>query len=128
MTTLHPQIISFFEARMSEHSCVERFTRMAVTGEYLYEVERTGGRKPVTVFLSDAYRFGEADYLGRPTQLRRGDFILVARPEAGFDKALIDRARLDGIGLGQIRKFMGALNHTPPCDYIPKEEKDDEHD
>jgi hypothetical protein len=66
MATLHHTIIEFFEARMSKHSRVERYTRMPIADEYVYTIERKGGFGSVNVFLSDAYRFGRADYVPRP--------------------------------------------------------------
>jgi len=111
VATLHHTIVSFFEARMTKHSRVERFTRMLIADEYVYAIERTDGFGSVNVFLSDAYRFGRADYVGRPNQITRGDFILIARPEADFDVSLVERARKNGIGIGKIGKLMGALNY-----------------
>lgn len=75
---------------------------LAGSVEY-YRVERKGA-------FSDAYRFGLADYLGRPSSIGRGDYILVARPEADFDTDLLERAVKDGIGLGKIGAFMSTLN------------------
>src|ERR1700732_1802655 len=116
-TTLHYSTINFFEARMSGHSRVERCTRIAGVNEYLYTIERKGGLTSVNVFLSDAYRYGHADYVARPKQLKRYGFILIARPESSFDHTLIEQARLDGIGIGKIGKLMGALNSSNVCDY-----------
>jgi hypothetical protein len=123
MTTLHRQIVEFFESRMATHTCVARCTRMNVADEYIFSIERKDGLGPVKVLLSDAYRYGYADYLARPKQIRHGDFIIVARPEADFDEKLVERARQDGIGIGKISKFMGALNRRLVCDYTSPEEK-----
>jgi hypothetical protein len=119
MSTLHHSTITFFESKMSTHTKVRRFTRNAtVPNEHIYEIERKDGLPSVTVLLSDAYRFGHADYLGRPPCIRRGDYILIARPEADFDASIIKPATKDGIGLGKIGTFMGALNSTDPSIYI----------
>jgi hypothetical protein len=116
MTTLHHTNIHFFESRMSEHSRVQQCTRnLAVADEYIYDIERKDALPTLRVWLSDAYHFGIADYLGRPSCIRRGDFILIARPEAIFNS--IEKANKDGIGIGNIRHFMGALNYRMPSDY-----------
>ncbi|MGB8898891.1 MAG: hypothetical protein WCC90_06440 [Methylocella sp.] len=122
-TTLHYSIVNFFETRMANHNRVQRYTRISVADEYIYKIDRSAGLKSVNVFLSDAYRYGYADYLARPKHIRRGDFILIVRPEAGFDEAITERARKDGIGIGKIGKFMGALNTPAMCNYISPEER-----
>jgi len=120
MTTLYPTHVEFFTQRMSEHSRVDRFTRLQIADEYIFRIERRDGLPAVNVLLSDAYRFGIADYLGCPSTIRRGDYILIARPEGGFDSAVAKRAKEDGIGIGKIAAFMGALNFRTPSDYRPK--------
>jgi hypothetical protein len=109
---------------MASHSRVNHCTRIAVADEYIYKIERTDGLKPVRVFLSDAYRYGYADYLGRPAQIKRGDFILIAKPEAAFDVDLSERIRQDGIGIGKIGRLMGSLNVANICDYVSPEERE----
>jgi len=126
MTTLYHSIVKFFEDRMTAHSCVTRLTRLDVPGDYIFAIERTNGRKVVNVFLSDAYYFGEADYLGRPKQIKRGDFILIARPEGGFSCSVAARAKEEGIGIGAIGRLMGALNVALPSDYMSPEERERE--
>ncbi|QAY96869.1 hypothetical protein CWB41_14940 [Methylovirgula ligni] len=111
---------------MGEHNCVSEYTRLDVANEYIYQIKRTAGRSTVRVFLSDAYDFGLADYLGRPRKLRSGDFILIARPESKFDGDLVERAKKDGIAIGQIGKLMGALNLNDMSSYKSPEEKERE--
>ena len=111
--------ISFFEQRMQEHGCVERCERLLTTDEdeYVYEIARTEGRPRVGVYIADAYEYGLADYLARPRRLSAGDFILIFSfgPEIRHD--VIERARQDRIGLGNIGKLMGALNLTDVWKY-----------
>jgi hypothetical protein len=97
---------------------------MNVANEYLYSIGRRDRLPSVVVLLSDAYRYGSADYVGRPKQIGPGDFIIIARPEADFDAALVERARDDGIGIGKIAKFMGALNWRNVSEYVSPEEKE----
>jgi hypothetical protein len=110
MSTLYPTVVQFFMTRMNEHSCVGTVTRLSIPDEYIYKIERENYLPDIHVFLTDAYRFGLADYLGRPSCISRGDYILIARPEASFDTGLIERAAKDGIGIGKIGRLMGALN------------------
>ena len=111
---------------MAEHNCVAAWTRLDVANEYMYRIRRTEGRRDVIVMLNDAYRFGLAEYIGRPELIQRGSFILIARPEAGFDDAVLERAREDGIGVGSIKKFMGALNRDDVSTYKTPEESEAE--
>lgn len=122
-TDLKPSVLAFFTARMTEHSRVRSFTRLAVEEEYIFEIRRRDELPNLNVHVSDAYDYGIVDYLARPREIGRGDFILIARPEAKFDRSLIARARNDGIGIGMIGKFMGALNLREPCKHIPKDER-----
>jgi hypothetical protein len=105
MTTLHYSIINFFESRMASHSRVERCTRLNVPDEFVYSIERKDNLGSLKVFLSDAYRFGRVDYISRPREIRRGDFILIARPEADYSDDVTERAQSDGIGIGKIGKL-----------------------
>lgn len=122
-TDLKPSVLAFFTAKMDEHSRVNSYSRIVVEEEYIFEIQRRDGLANMKVHVSDAYDYGLVDYLARPKQIGRGDFILIARPEATFDHSLIERARTDGIGIGMIGKFMGALNLQEPHRYVPQSEK-----
>ncbi|HEY8696418.1 MAG TPA: hypothetical protein VIM02_02280 [Rhizomicrobium sp.] len=124
MSTLYYTIPKYFEARMAEHNCVAACTRVEAGDEVVYRIERTNGRKSLLVFLSDAYSFGQAEYLGRPTIIRRGDFVLVARPEGGLGDVSLERAKNDGIGIGKLAKLMGALNMDDVSRYRTPEERE----
>lgn len=117
--------VRFFIERMESHSCVEQCRQLNDQSEYLFEIERKGGHPPVTVHLSDAYSYGYWEYLSHPPRIRRGDFILIARPEARFDESLVKQARKDGIGIGSIRKLMGALNREKIWQYELPEDRPD---
>jgi hypothetical protein len=121
---LHPTILSFFLDRMAEHTIVVSCTPLPNDDDYLFEVARRCGMAPVLVHLSDAYRYGEVDYLTRPSQLKRGSFIIVAKPEGDYAEELVNQAREDGIGLGNIGKFMGALNRREVWKYESPEERE----
>jgi hypothetical protein len=103
---LHYSIITFFESRMETHSMVASYRRMKNKPEYVYELERNKYGDYVRVWLTDAYVFSEMDFLNRPSELREGDYILIARPES---MGWIDTSDLK-IGIGKIGEFMGALN------------------
>jgi hypothetical protein len=108
---LHYLVIKFFKERMSEHSQVRGFTEIQDDNEILYRIERVGDLPSLTVHLSDAYRYTMHDYYCKPAVLQSGDFILIARPEADFGEEIVVTAARDGIGIGNIAKFMGALHH-----------------
>jgi hypothetical protein len=122
-TNLKPSVLGFFNARMAEHSRVSLHTRTPRADEYVFEIQRKDGLPTINVHVSDAYDYGLVDYLARPKQIGRGDFILIVRPEARFDRSLIERARKDGIGIGMIGKLMGALNLEDVYKYVPQDEK-----
>jgi hypothetical protein len=75
------------------------------------------------VHLSDAYDYGQWEYLSHPREIGRGDFILIAGFNSRFDESLVELARKDGIGIGVLAKFMGALNLPELWKYKSPEEK-----
>jgi hypothetical protein len=123
MTALHHSTIRFFESKMSVHNRVMRWTRLPDNSYVLYRIERTNDLDNCNVFLSDAYNFGYADYIGRPEIIGIGDYVIVARPESSFDMGLIQEARYDQIGLGRIGAFMGALNSSRIWEYVSPDER-----
>ena len=103
--------ISFFVARMKGmKDIVEALEPIPDAKDYLYRIKRRK-RSPVIVHLSDAYSYGEADYDARPTQIKKGAFILIALPHGDYDEDLVTRATKDGIGVGKIADLMRALNY-----------------
>ena len=92
--------------------------------EFIYFIKRARNMSDVLVWLSDAYTFGMADYLGRHQQVKKGDFILIARPESGFTDDVLVRARQEGIAIGKIGKLMGALNLPDMSKYFTLDEKE----
>ena len=110
---LTPSIVTFFLARMGEHNRVASY-RQIEADECLFELSRNDGLPNVTVHLSNAYEYTDGEYIARPSQIGRGDFVLIARPEAIWNDdvpmQIVETARGDGIGIGKIGKLMGALN------------------
>lgn len=118
---LHFSIIRFFRSRMSEHSRVDSFDDISTEEFIIYRIDRRGGLSPVVVWLSDAYCFTQAEYLGRPKRPKI-DYILIARPEATDSEPFSDD--WSGIGVGNMAGFMGALNKPRVCEYSPPQETD----
>ena len=101
---------------MNSHGQVESFRRMPISDEIIYEISRRKFGDVVRVWLTDTYEFGQGDFLNRPHELRRGDFILIARPEA-FSYMQSDEH--SQIAIGKIGFLMGALNHRQMWRYVP---------
>ncbi|MFL6759643.1 hypothetical protein [Sphingomonas sp.] len=121
---LHPSILQFFQERMSSHSNVLNLADVSTAEDYLFKISRAKQGDSLLVWMSDAYFFTDMDFHNRPAVLTTGDFILVAKPEAGFhvDDGLIE---LEGIGVGQIGKLMGALNLAKPWEYLTPQEREE---
>ena len=122
---LHWQHINFFTTRMDEHNLVKNWHPIEHQDEYLFNVTRTLNRvqSDVLVHLSDAYRYGMAEFFARPKQLKPGSFVVIAMPHASVDDAVIEKAKGYGIGIGFIGKFMGALNYQNIWEYMTPDEK-----
>jgi hypothetical protein len=110
---------------MNEHSCVARWEPLDNEYEYLYRIIRTRGQPDVRVHLTDAYEYSRAEYLSRPGEVtQRNSFIILGLPHAHeATPELIAEARSEGIGIGKIGKFMGALNSRNVSTYETLEER-----
>ena len=110
--SLRSEHISFFTARMEEHSRVSKWEVIANKHEYLFKIRRrlSGSENDVIVHLTDAYRYGLAEFFARPNQLRTGSYVVIGMPHASADPDVIEEASEHHIGIGHIGKFMGALN------------------
>ena len=122
---LHRQHINFFMTKMDEHNLVTNWHPIENQDEYLFNVSRTLRRvqSNVVVHLSDAYRYGLAEFYTRPKDLGTGSFVVIAMPHASVDDAAVEKAKEHGIGIGHIGKFMGALNFKNIWEYMTPEEK-----
>jgi hypothetical protein len=116
---IHYTNIKFLEAKMTEHDCIASFERADIGDDVVYRIERTGQRKSLNLFYSDAYEFGPAEYLARPRSIGRGDMILLT-PAAKIGGDVTERSQKDGILVGHFREFMGALNWSDVSKYKPK--------
>ena len=128
MAQLHIQIFEFFEARMGQHSAVRSVRHWRDQDRnYFAEIARND-RGAVNVFLTDAYDFGIAAYYSRPTNVKRGWYILIARPESDYTLSAYRGAKADGIGLGKIGDLMGALNKDDVSEYTPLQVQEEEQE
>ena len=93
--------------------------------EYLFRIRRTlsGSESDVIVHLTDAYRYGLAEFFARPKQLRAGSYVVIGMPHADADSEVIEKAKKHRIGIGHIGKFMGALNSTKIWEYMTTDER-----
>ena len=122
---LRPEHLKFFTARMNQHSRVMRCELIANQNEYLFRVRRTLGESmnDVIIHLTDAYRYGFAEYFTRPRQIKAGSYVVIGIPHADAAVDVIEAAREDHIGVGHIGKVMGALNLKNVWEYMTPEER-----
>ena len=122
---LRPEHIRFFTVRMSEHDRVSNWLPIENQHEYLFRVRRKlrGSESDVIVHLTDAYRYGLAEFFARPKQLRPGSYVVIGMPHAGADPEVVEKAKEHRIGIGHIGKFMGALNYKKIWEYMTPEER-----
>ena len=120
---LNPQIIKFFVQRMTDHSAVVTCRLIDDEENFLFYIERNNELPDLTVHLTDAYFYGVHDFLSRLKILNRGDFVLIARPEGSFGDDVVEMAKPLSIGIGQIGKFMGAINRPKCWEYVTPDER-----
>ncbi len=123
---LRPGHLGFFTDRMGEHSLVTNCVLIENQHEYLFKIRRTlsGSESDVIVHLTDAYRYGLAEFYARPKQLRAGSYVVIAMPHADADDEVIEMAKKHRIGVGKTGKFMGALNCNNIWEYMTPEERE----
>ena len=122
---LRREHIAFFTARMNEHNLVSIWQPIANKEEYLFKIKRriSGAEEDVIVHLTDAYRYGLAEFFARPDQLRADSYIVLGMPHADAALEVIELAKKHRIGIGHIGKFMGALNYRNIWEYMTPEER-----
>lgn len=120
---LHPSIRTFFLGRMDEHDAVSAVDLLPDDDDILYELRRARFGDTITVWLSDAYLFTDADFHNRPGNIGAGDYIIVGKPEGGISVDY-DLIRQYNIGVGKIGKFMGALNFPETWRFLTAEERE----
>jgi hypothetical protein len=120
---LHYTIRPFFEKRIAEHSAVASCVLLPCEQEFIYRISRARYEDEVLVWLADQYHFTDMDFYNRPRQLRPGDYIVIAKPEAegGASPELIRQYR---IGVGKLGMFMGALNKRKMWTHEPPDEEE----
>ena len=117
--------IGFFTDRMDQHNLVSKWEPIVNQHEYLFKIKRTlvGSKSDVIVHLTDAYRYGLAEFFARPKQLRAGSYVVIGMPHADADPEVVEEAKKRRIGIGHIGKFMGALNYKNIWEYMTPEER-----
>ena len=122
---LRQEHITFFTARMSEHSRVINWVPIPNQYEYLFRIRRTlsGSESDVIVHLTDAYRYGLAEFFARPNELQAGSYVVIGMPHADAHAEAVERAKEYNIGIGHIGKFMGALNVKNIWEYKTADER-----
>ena len=123
--SLHTTHINFFASRMNDHDLVVSWAAIPDADEYLFRVKRklNGSVSSVVVHLTDAYRYGLADFHSRHKRIKRGSFVVLAMPHAAVNLETVDLARDHGVGVGFVKKFMGALNYREIWKYEGPEER-----
>jgi hypothetical protein len=77
----------------------------------------------IILHASDEYSYSLTDYFQKPEQIGERAFILIARPEAGYDESIVEIAKNDKISVGKFSALMGALYIDNHWKYVPKERK-----
>ena len=110
---------------MIDHDKVISLTVIPSEEEYLFRISRQVGNSTndVIVHLTDVYRYSLAEFYARPAELRAGSFVVIGMPHADAYEDVIEEAREERIGIGDIGKFMGALNYMRLWEYLTPEER-----
>jgi hypothetical protein len=111
---------------MAQHSCVGVWSRADSEESIIYHIVRPQHGDTVRVFLTDAYLFTELDLDTMRSVLSPNDFVLIARPEAGYTRQARESGRQTQLGVGKLAEFMGALNKRNLWEYLTMEEREEQ--
>ena len=117
---LHYSILKFVKAAFENHQAVKSFEIVPDEDFYIFYLKRRFHHDDLYVVLSDDYSFGDYDMITRHSVLKKGGFILIARPEA---ENFSDNNASNKIGIGKIGKLLGALNKNDFWNYEPPVKK-----
>ena len=127
---LRQEHIDYFTSRMTEHDRVINWGIIVNQHEHLFKISRTlpSSASDVIVHLTDAYRYGLAEFFARPNELKVGSYIVLGMPHADVDSEVTEEAKRHRIGIGHIGKFMGALNYKKIWEYLTPDERKQEEE
>ncbi len=117
----------YLENALEQHAKVESWSRIddaKADNDYIYLVKRIDRLSDIVIHASDEYIYQLTDYFQKPYQIDAGSFILIARPEADYDYAIVELASQDQISIGKFSALMGALHVEEHWNYIPKERRE----
>lgn len=121
---LYYTIPRFLQNALDNHTKVRDWQRIdhpQNDNDFIYRIRRTDGLSDIVLHAADEYRYSLTNYFQKPEQVRRGAFILIARPEGGYADEVVDIARQDEISIGKFGALMGALYREDHWNYIPRE-------
>ena len=123
--SLLPVHIRFFTERMDEHDLVIRWEPIDDEQEYLFRIRRrlSGVEDDIIVHLTDAYRYGLAEFYARPNQLQAGSYVVIGMLQASAAYEVVEKVNEAQIGVGHTKDFMGALNLKNVWEYVSPEER-----
>lgn len=112
---------NYFEDRMTGHSKVRALQRL---DSGLYKVALSDSREIIT-FICECYSYGVAEYAETVAKLGKIDAVVINSNWCGYTGDLNAQCRDEGVGLFNIKDFMGALNQKDFWLYVSREEKEE---
>ncbi len=111
---LHYSIINFIKQRLQECNKINSYILVPNTNHYVIEVKRNLPYESFKIYMSDEYRYTITDYYNKPTEINKGDFIYLARPEANFanEIEIMEVALSDGIYIGKFSRLLSFMNRS----------------
>ena len=125
---LYYTIPTYLENTLNRHTKVRSWQRIdhpKNDDDFIYLIKRNDGLSDITLHASDEYSYSLTDYFQKPAKISEGAFILIARPEAGYDDATVEIAQSDKISIGKFNALMGALYIEEHWNYVPKERREE---
>ena len=111
---LHYSIINFIKQRLQECNKINSYILIPNANHYVIEVKRNLPYESFKIYMSDEYRYTIMDYYNKSTEINKGDFIYLARPEANFanEIEIMETALFDGIYIGKFSRLLSFMNRS----------------
>jgi hypothetical protein len=108
----HYSILPFYKDKIfSKCDKITSIKDLSNKDYYIFQINRKNSYSSFRIFLSDAYLFTENDYYEIFNLLKKGDFILIARPESNYNENLLEKISYDGFYIGKSNFLVKFLNN-----------------
>jgi len=111
---LHYSIINFIKEQLLKCDKIMSLELIPDDNFYIIQIIRKYPYEKFKIYLSDEYIYTLTDYYNKPSEICKGDFIYIARPEANLSNEieLLEISLQEGIYVGKFGRLLAFMNRT----------------